>query len=161
MTHPELLIASRFYLELSLDSSNQSVDGIFMDCKGFKCSQEVIEICEVTPNKWGKAEKGMVMRTKIPGNVKTNNIVLGRGLISSLALWKWFEETQKGNWAQQRRDGSLQIYNQKSEPQAQFQFFNGWATSYSLSDLSASSNDYEIEELEIACEVFKRVPLNS
>ncbi len=161
MAHPEILTASRFYLELSLDGSNQSVDGIFMDCKGFKCSQEVIEVCEVTPNKWGKADKGMVIRTKIPGNVKTNNIVVRRGLISSLALWKWFEETQKGNWATQRRDGSLQIYNQKGKAKARFQFLNGWASSYSLSDLSASSTDYEIEELEIACEVFKRVPLNS
>ena len=33
--HPEILTASRFYLELSLDGSNQSVDGIFMDCQGF------------------------------------------------------------------------------------------------------------------------------
>ena len=161
MNPPEILTASRFYLELSLDGSNQAVDGIFMDCKGFKCSQEVIEVCEVTPNQWGKAQKGMVMRTKIPGNVKINNIVLRRGLISSLALWKWFEEIQKGNWEKQRRDGSLQIYNQKGAPQARFQFLNAWATSYSLSDLSASSTDYEIEELEIACEVFKRVPLNS
>ena len=159
MTHPEILTASRFYLELSLDGSNDSVDGIFMDCKGFQCSQEVIEVCEVTPNKWGKADKGMVIRTKIPGNVKTNNIVLSRGLISSLTLWKWFEETQKGNWAKQRRDGSLKIYNQKGETQAQFQFLNAWATSYRLADLSASSADYEIEELEIACEVFTRVPL--
>ena len=161
MNPPEILTASRFYLQLSLDGSNQSVDGIFMDCKGFKCSQEVIEVCEVTPNKWGKADKGMVRRTKIPGNVKTNNIVLSRGMISSTALWKWFEETQKGNWAKQRRDGSLKVYNQKGETQAQFDFLNAWATSYKISDLSASSNDYEIEELEIACEVFKRVPLNS
>ncbi len=161
MTHPEILTASRFYLELSLDGSNQSVDGIFMDCKGFKCSQEVIEVCEVTPNKWGKADKGMVRRTKIPGNIKTSNIVLTRGMISSTTLWKWFEETQKGNWAEQRRDGSLKIYNQRGETQAQFDFLNAWATSYKLSDLSASSTDYEIEELEIACEVLKRVPINS
>lgn len=161
MTHPEILTASRFYLELSLDGSNQTIDGIFLDCKGFKCSQEVIEVCEVTSNQWGKAQKGMVVRTKIPGNVKTNNIILRRGLISSFALWNWFEETQKGNWAKQRRDGSLQVYDQKGEAQARFQFLNGWATSYSLSDLSASSTEYEIEELEIACEVLKRVPINS
>ena len=158
MPQSEILTASRFYLELSLDGSNSLVDGIFLDCKGFKCSQEVIEVCEVTSEQWGKAKKGMVRRTKLPGNVKTDNITLRRGLMSSLVLWKWFEEIQNGNWAKQRRDGSLKIYNQKSEPQAHFQFFNGWATSYSLSELSANSTDYEIEELEIACEVFKRVP---
>ena len=73
-------------------------------------------------------------------------------------MWQWFEEIQTGNWAKQRRDGSLKVYDQGGKPQAHFQFFNGWATGYSLSELSASSNDYEIEELEIACEGFKRVP---
>lgn len=158
MPHPEILTASRFYLELSLDGSDRSVDGFFMDCNGFKCSQEVIEVCEVTPNQWGLAKKGRVRRVKLPGNAQTDNITLRRGLMCSTVLWNWFEEIQQGKWAEQRRNGSLTVYDQKSQPQARFQFFNAWASSYSISELSAGSNDYEIEELEIACEVFKRVP---
>ncbi|HBE18367.1 MAG TPA: phage tail protein, partial [Cyanobacteria bacterium UBA11367] len=46
---PELLINSRFYIELKLDGSQEPVDAYFMECKGFKHSQEVIEVCEVTP----------------------------------------------------------------------------------------------------------------
>ena len=56
MPELEILTACRFYLELKLKGSNDAVDGIFMDCKGFKCTQEIIEICEVTPNQWGIAK---------------------------------------------------------------------------------------------------------
>lgn len=158
MPELEILTTCRFYLELKLKDSNDSVDGIFMDCKGFKCTQEVIEICEVTPNQWGKEQKpGQLVRTKIPGNIKTNNLVLKRGMTASKTLWKWFEDIQTGNWAKERRDGSLTIYNQKSDIQARFEFQRAWPTNYTITDVSASSNEIEIEELELACEEFKRV----
>lgn len=157
MPQKEILTASRFYLELKLDGSDDAVDGFFMDCKGFKCSQEVIEIAEVTPQKWAKAKIGRVVRTKLPGNRKTNNITLKRGMTVSKTLWKWFEDVQDGNWAKQRRDGSLTIYNLKGEVQAQFQFERAWPTTYTISDVSASSTEVEIEELEFVCEGFKRV----
>ena len=75
---PEILTNSRFYIELSLDGSQDPVDAYFTECKGFKHSQEVIEVCEVTPQRWGKAKYGQVVRTKVPGNIKTNNITLRR-----------------------------------------------------------------------------------
>lgn len=172
MAEPEILTSALFYLELKLDGSKDSVDAIFLDCKGFKSSQEVIEIAEVTPNKWGRYQRrgqsdqmdeskatsaGQIVRTKIPGNVKVNNITLRRGMSISRALWNWFEDVQRGNWDKQRRNGSLTIYNQKREAQARFEFERAWPTNYNITDLSASSNDYEIEELELACEAFKRV----
>lgn len=154
--YPEILVSSRFYLELKLDGSNDAVDGIFMDCKGFKTTQEVIEFAEVTPEKWAKATKGKIRRTKIPGNLKIQNITLKRGLNISKTLWNWFEAVEQGNWGKQRRDGSLTIYNQAGEEQVRFDFFRAWPTSYTISDVSASSNDYEIEEIELACEDFRR-----
>jgi phage tail-like protein len=155
--YPEILVSCRFYLQLELDGSNDFVDGIFMDCKGFKTTQEVIEFAEVTPQKWGQgATKGRVKRTKVPGNLKTQNITLRRGLSISKTLWNWFEAVEKGNWAKQRRNGSITIYDQTSKQQVKFDFSRAWPTSYTISDLSSSSNDYEIEELELACEDFRR-----
>ena len=156
MADLEILTSCRFYIKLELAGSQEPVDAIFMDCKGFKSTQEVIEVCEVTPEKWGKATKGFVVRTKIPGNVKTNNIVLRRGLSSSKTLWQWFDKIQSGNWASDRQDGSLTIYDQSGKAQAIFEFERAWPTNYTISDLSASSNEVEIEELELACETFKR-----
>ena len=153
---PEILTNSRFYIELSLYGSQDPVDAYFTECKGFKHSQEVIEVCEVTPQRWGKAKYGQVVRTKVPGNIKTNNITLRRGLTKSKTIWKWFDTVQTGNWGQKRRDGSLSIYDQAGEVQAIFEFYNAWPTSYIASDLDANSTELAIEEIEIAVEVFSR-----
>jgi len=158
MPQPEILTACRFYIELSLEGSSDPVDAIFMECSGFKRTQEIVEACEVTPQKWGtaNASAGLVVRTKIPGNLKSNNLVLKRGLTCSSSLWQWFDDVQMGNWGELRRDGSVTIYDQASTPQARFQFARAWPTRYTIADLNASSNDFEIEEVELACEDFTR-----
>ncbi len=153
---PEILTTCRFYVELSLDGSQDPIDAYFMDCKGFKRTQEVIEVCEVTSQQWGKAKSGRVIRTKVPGNVKTNNITFRRGMTCSATLWKWFDAVQTGNWQNQRKDGSLNILNQAGEVQAKFTFLRAWPTTYSLTDVSANSNDVEIEEMELAVEALVR-----
>jgi phage tail-like protein len=77
-------------------------------------------------------------------------------MTKSTTLWKWFEAVQEGNWAKQRRDGSLSIYDQAGSPQAIFQFLGAWPVSYIASDLSSAGGDLEIEEMEIAVEMFTR-----
>ncbi len=152
----EILTAHKFYLELSLDGSNEQVDAIFLECQGFQRTQEVIEICEVTPNKWGKASKGQVVRTKLPGNVKSGNLTLRRGMTNSITFWKWFQSVQDGNWATQRKNASLTIYDQAGQPQAKFNLKAAWPASYKLADVNARSTDIEIEEIEVAFEGFER-----
>ncbi len=152
----EILTAHKFYLELSLDGSNEQVDAIFLECQGFQRTQEVIEICEVTPNKWGKASKGQVVRTKLPGNVKSGNLKLRRGMTKSITFWKWFQSVQDGNWAIQRKNASLTIYDQAGQPQATFNLKAAWPASYKLTDVNARSTDIEIEEIEVAFEGFER-----
>lgn len=154
---PEILTNSRFYLELKLDGSQEPIDGYFMECQGFKRTHDVIEIAEVTPQKWGQSTSGLVVRTKIPGNTKTNNLVLRRGMTISMTMWKWFKAVEEGNWSKQRRDGSLTIYNQGSEEIAKFEFKKGWPSSYKITDVNASSNEFEVEEVEVAVEEFIRI----
>ena len=155
----EILTSCRFYVELTLKGSIDPVDAYFMDCKGFKSTLEMIEICEVTHNNWGKADAkvGQVVRTKIPGNTKTNNLTLRRGLTASKTLWTWIGDVGQGEWAKLRRDGALTIYDQSSQKQARFEFFRAWPTNYTITDFSAGSNEIEIEELELVCEEFRRV----
>jgi phage tail-like protein len=167
MADYEFLTACRFYLKLSLDGSKYPVDAIFLECKGFKATQQVVEICEVTPNKWGKATQGQVVRTKVPGNTKYDNIILRRGMSSSMTFWKWFEYTQEGGWSKgekhpnQRKDGSLTIFSQSgkktAERSASFEFKRAWPTIFKIADVSAKSTEFEIEELTIAVEELKRV----
>ncbi len=152
----EILTAHKFYLELKLAGSNEQVDAVFLECQGFQRTQDVIELCEVTPNKWGKASKGQVVRTKLPGNPKSGNLTLRRGMTSSMAFWQWFQSVQDGKWADQRKDASLTIYDQGGKAKAKFNLKAAWPTKYKLTDVNARSTEIEVEEIEVAFEGFER-----
>jgi phage tail-like protein len=156
----EILTAYKFYVEIKLDKSNDKIDGTFLEFQGLKRTQDAIEICEVTPNKWGRATMGNVVRTKIPGNVKSGNLTLKRGMTCSRTLWNWFESVQEGNWNTQRRNADLSIYDQAGKVQARFRLGGAWPSSYKIADLSARATTIEVEEVEIAFETFKRVHPN-
>lgn len=153
-------LTHRFRIELNLEGSVDNVDGTFMECRGFQYTQDVIEICEVTPLLWGtKQNKGFPVRTKIPGNNKIGNITLCRATHCSMTLWNWFDRVQLGQWAKQRQNASLTILNSKNIPNARFELGRAWPTSYKLTDISVNNTEYLIEEMEIAFEEFIRVPI--
>jgi phage tail-like protein len=154
----EILTVARFYVELSLNGSTEPVDAYFMECKGFKYTQSLIELAEVFPQPWGKATRGRVIRTKMPGNEKVNNINLRRGLSASTTLWNWIQNVQLGRWATQSYDGSLVIYRPHGGEGARFNFFGAWPVSYTVADSVVSGSDLAFEELELAVERFERVP---
>jgi len=173
----EILTSSRFFVGIQLDGSQEPIDGYFMECQGLKQTQEVIEICEVSPQSWGRnaqASKGRVMRTKIPGNLKTDNIMLRRGMTISMTFWNWFHKVSEGEWGGanrsdsdsggsggsakgQRYNGRLVIYDQGAEERARFSFEGAWPVSYKVSDLKAGNNEFEIEEVELAIDSFMRI----
>ncbi|MBE9062417.1 phage tail protein [cf. Phormidesmis sp. LEGE 11477] len=158
MSDYEVLTTARFYLELKLQGSDDRIDGYFMECRGFAREQDVIEHCEVVPQKWGKsAEKGRVVRTKMPGNSKSSNITLRMGMTISPTTWKWFKSVEEGEWSKQLRDGSLTVYQQDGEMAARFDFIGAWPVKYKIGDVKADSSDFQIEEVELAVDEFKRV----
>ncbi len=158
---PEILTTSRFYVELKLDGGDDRVDAVFMECGGLETTTEVISIVEVTPQKWGKKgnSRGKLVRTKIPGNASYGDLVLKRGLTLSTVMWDWLTSVQEGNWGEQRRDGSLTLYNQGGDGQFRFDFFRAWPTNYHLNDLNVQGSGYEIETVELAVEGLKRIKL--
>ncbi|NER00583.1 MAG: phage tail protein [Cyanothece sp. SIO2G6] len=175
----EILTSARFFVGIQLDGSKEAIDGYFMECQGFKQTQQVIEIAEVAPQSWGRnaqATKGRVVRTKIPGNLKTENITLRRGMTISMTMWNWFHAVSEGEWAGdsraysdagkssgrgkdkgQRYNGRLVIYDQGAIEQARFAFEGAWPISYKLSDLKAGANEFELEEVELAIDSFQRI----
>ncbi|MEH2258098.1 phage tail protein [Nostoc sp.] len=153
---PVFFTASNFYLDLKLDGSSDVVDAVFLECQGFNYSQDVIEFSEVTSGRWGKANKGKFVQTKLPGNAKSGNLTLLRGMTSSMALWNWFELIKDGNWAKQRKNALLTIY-EDGKAQAKFELTAAWPTRYKISDVKSNSQEIEIEEVEVAYEGFKRV----
>ncbi|MHC5599041.1 MAG: phage tail protein [Nostoc sp.] len=154
----EILTAHRFYLGLTLEGQNDA-NCFFLECQGFKRTQEVIEISEVTSQTWGTKgqSKGQVVRTKLPSNPKSGNLILRRGTTKSMDFWNWFEKVQQGKWSEQRRLVALSIYNQANQEVARFELAGAWPASYKIADVNARSHDIEIEEVEVAFEEFKRV----
>lgn len=152
----EYLTSNNFFVELTLDGSKEPVDGTFLECQGFQCTQDVIEICEVTANKWGSAQKGQVVKTKIPGNINSGNLTLSRCLSYSPTFWKWFETVYEGNWAKQAKDASITILSQANKPQARFELAGAWPANYKIGDVNAQGTEMLIEEVEIAFQSFKR-----
>lgn len=159
MSDYELLTSARFYLELKLQGSNDMIDGYFMECQSFKRSQDVIEHCEVAAQKWGSkpAPRGRVVRTKLPGNSKNDNITLRLGMTLSPTMWRWFQTVEQGNWAKQCRDGDLTLYDQSGEIQARFRFLGAWPVSYKVGDVKADASEFQVEEVELAVADFLRV----
>lgn len=165
-TFPEIFATSRFEIALHLDGSKDLVDAVFQECQGFKRTQKSIEIYEVTPPKLTKGKAintqghPQIIQTKIPGNVEISNITLKRGMTESMAFWEWFQSVEEGNWAKRRKkNGTLTIYNLCRTAAARFEFHRAWPISYKIGDFSATKEEHEIEELELAVESFIRVPL--
>ena len=158
-TQLEYLTNSRFYIEITLQGSTEQVDGYFMECSGLTRSQEVIEIMEVTPQVWGKSNssKGRVIRTKLPGNVKSENIILRQGLTISMTLWDWLKAVEDGNWSKQMRDGDITIYDQAATEKARFRFNGAWPIRYKLSDFKAGTGEFAVIEIELSVTDFLRI----
>jgi phage tail-like protein len=156
MSKPNVLMASSFSISLQLDGSKDSVDGIFMGCDGFDFTQEVIQFREVTGNRWGKADRGRLQMTKLPGDSVGGNLILRRGINISMSVWKWFELVQEGNWSKQRKIASL-TFRENGSSRAVFEFTEAWPTRYRVGEMKTDASDVELEEIEIAYEGFKRI----
>ena len=157
----EILTISRFYLELTIKGSDHPLDAYFIECQGLKRTLETIEHCEVMAEQWGSkpAKTGRVVRGKIPGNIKTDNITLRQGLSISPTVWRWLRNVENGLWAKSTYDGDISIYHQGDgeNAAARFRFFGAWPISYKISDLKADSSDFQLEELVLAVDDFIRV----
>ncbi|AGY59583.1 phage tail protein [Gloeobacter kilaueensis] len=164
----EALVACRFYVELSLDGAGP-MDALFLECRGIRAKQPIVEVVEVTPQRWANAKRGMVVSTKVPGNTQRTTLILRHGMTSSLAMWNWFNGVEEGGWAAKRRSGSLTVYTQAGDVGARYDFHGAWPTSFGPASgkfsyieanrpgLDASSGEYALEEVELAVEEFKRV----
>lgn len=166
----QVLVAARFWVELSLDGS-VPMDALFLECRGIRAKQPIVDVVEVTPNLWGRSHssRGMVVSTKMPGNSQRTTLILRKGLTNSIAMWNWFHKVEEGYWAVQRRSGSVTVYTQAGTPSARFDFHGAWPTSFGPASgkfsyieanrpgFDAESSEFALEEVELALDDFERV----
>ena len=124
--------------------------GFFTECSGIGSENEVIE------HKVVQDGKEIVM--KIAGRLKWENIVLKRGITSSMDIWDWRKDVVDGNLEKARRNGSIMMKDsQANKTVAQWDFQRAWPVKVTGPQPKADSNEIGIEELTITHEYITRV----
>jgi phage tail-like protein len=90
---------------------------------------------------------------KLPGLVRYGNLVLKRGLASSMAIWDWFSTFVTGEGAPQ--SVKVTLLDSGRNPVITWEFSNAWPVKYESPPLGGKANVLAIETLELAVEGMK------
>jgi phage tail-like protein len=126
------------------------VKGYFTEVSGLGSEHEVIEHKVVN-------ESGHEIVMKIPGRLKWENIVLKRGITSSLDVWDWRKKIEDGAVDGNRHDGSIIMFDQNLNPVARWEFKQSWPVKVTGPQPKSDSNEIGIEELTLAHEYIVRI----
>ena len=90
---------------------------------------------------------------KLPGMEQYPNASFKRGITGSLALWEWRNEVRNGGAGfPPYRTVVIKLLNEQSDegtPAMTWTLYNAWPTKLSGPTLSATSNEYAVETLEV------------
>jgi len=125
------------------------VKGYFTEVSGLGSETELIEQKVVN-------EKGKDIVLKVPGRLKWENIVLKRGITSSMDIWTWRKKVEDGDVDSNRHDGSITMYNQNLDPVAIWNFYKAWPSKVTGPQPKADSNQIGVEELTLVHEYIVR-----
>ena len=125
------------------------VEGTFQECSGISTTSEVIEHRE-------QDAQGRQKITKIPGQLKVNDITLKRGMTDDLDLYRWRQDVIDGKIDLARKDGSIILMDQLDNEVYRVNFRRGWPTVYKSSDFKSTDNSVALEELTLAVEWIER-----
>jgi phage tail-like protein len=147
------IVAQNFFLEI--DGTNIVLSGV----SGLDMELDVVTI---TQN--GKDGKMQAVKT-IGGNLKAPDITLTRMApldANADPVWKWFKDVRdKGmagaNRTDNRKNGSIVLYDTAAKEVGRFNFFNGWPSKISTDQMSSESNDAVKENITIVIERLDRV----
>jgi phage tail-like protein len=124
--------------------------GYFTEVSGLGSETELIESKIVN-------EKGKDVVKKIPGRLKWENIVLKRGITSSMDIWVWRKAIEDGDVDANRKNGSVIMFDQALKKVAQWDFVGAWPSKVTGPQPKADSNQIGIEEMTLVHEYISRV----
>jgi phage tail-like protein len=87
---------------------------------------------------------------KLPGLVRYGNLVLKRGLASSMTIWDWFAAFVTGAGTPQTV--KVILLDSARNPVITWEFSNAWPVRYESPPLGGKANALAIETLELAVE---------
>ena len=148
------LIAMNFFLEI-----DGSVVSILASVSGLDIEMEVASTQQV-----GKDGKSMTVKT-LAGRNKQGDLSLVRMAPPDSTqdkLWGWFHDIREKGILQsdrtnQRKSGSVVLYDSTHKEVARFNFTNGWPSKIATDQLSVDSNDPVKETITLTIETLERV----
>lgn len=148
------LLAQNFFLEINGEviSSLSSVSGLD------------VEVDVASATQVGKDGKSQIVKT-LGGRNKAPDITLERIAAPDSKvdkLWEWFNAIYQGGMkltsrADQRKDGSIVLYDSAHTEIARFNFENGWPSKIATSGLNVEGNDPVKETITLTVERLERV----
>jgi phage tail-like protein len=134
------LVSSKFLVE---------IDGLtvaaFSSASGLESETEVIEY---------RNGNDLHVR-KRPGRTTYANVVLKRGMtLGSIDLWNWYKAVRDGQV--QRRSVSIIVLGDDGSEKLRYNLFEAWPCRWKSLELSGTSQETLIEEIELAVERFER-----
>jgi phage tail-like protein len=135
-------------LRVRLTVAARSLTVAFRECSGLESETQLVEYRD------GNDPTGGVR--KLAGATTWSNIVLRRGLDTSLDLWTWRESVLAEGVAKAQANGRIEFLSAAGRAVATFEFERGWPIRYAVSSV-AGETGAAVEELELSVERFDRV----
>ena len=82
---------------------------------------------------------------------------------ASAQLYNWFQECLptsdggRGNWSQNRRTGSVVVYDPQNDEVLRWNLYRAWIKKYSISDPDVTGQDLAVETYELVAEHIDKV----
>lgn len=94
---------------------------------------------------------------KLAGLTRYGNVVLRRGMTTSLDLVHWHRQVVTGQVRNARRNVVVVVQDETGADVSRFAISDAWPVKFEAIELNASGNDVLIESLELANEGIERV----
>ncbi len=126
------------------DGNTEGPEAGFAEVSGLSMEIDVIEYRN------GNSRENHVM--KIPGLARVGNVTLKRGLIGSLALWRWIDQIRNGDVGA-LRSVTIQLQNEDHTGIVQtWKLLRARIVKHTSGPFNAKGSDVAIEEIVIAFE---------
>lgn len=126
------------------DGNTDGPEAGFAEVSGLSMEIELIEYRN------GNSRENQVM--KLPGLSKVGNVTLKRGLIGSLALWRWIDQIRNGD-AAALRTVTIHLQNEDRSAIVQtWRLLRARIVKHTSGPFNAKGNEVAMEEVVIAFE---------
>jgi phage tail-like protein len=120
---------------------------------GFSGVSGIVSESEVLEHRVGSQP----LAVKIPGRPRYGNIVLSKGVTTSVELYRWRQRIERGE--ADLRSGSIVLLDAAMREKSRWNFYGAWPSRYEAPKLDAQDNGISIETLELCVERVERVDL--